>query len=91
MMVNVIPTVDRAKDAGYSSTCIFTRLKTLNLFPVDENRLQQCCTAPHEHCCQQYVAVLLSITTCNNIVDNNVHGVQHNIVESCYLEQSRET
>ena len=60
-----------------------TRVKTLNLFPVDENRLQQCCAAPHEQCCQQHVAVLLSITRCNNIVDNNVHGVQHNIVEAC--------
>ena len=61
----------------------FTRVKTLNLFPVDENRLQQCCAAPHEQCCQQYVTTLLSITRCNNIVDNNVRGVQHNIVEAC--------
>ena len=33
-----------------------TRVKTLNLFPVDENRLEQCCAAPHEQCCQQHVA-----------------------------------
>ena len=55
---------------------IGTRVKTLNLFPVDENRLQQCCAAPHEQCCQQHVATLLGTTRCNNIVDNNVHGVQ---------------
>ena len=61
--------------------CMYTR-KTLNLFPVDENRLQQCCAAPHEQCCQQHVATLFSITRCNNIVDNNVHGVQHNIAEA---------
>ena len=67
---------------NYIAQC-FTRVKTLNLFPVDENRLQQCCAAPHEQCCQQHVATLLSITRCNNIVDNNVHGVQHNIVEAC--------
>ena len=47
----------------------FTRVKTLNLFPVDENRLQQCCAAPHEQCCQQYVTTLLSITRCNKIVE----------------------
>ena len=38
---------------------------------------------PMNFCCQQHVATLLSITRCNNIVDNNVHGVQHNIVEAC--------
>ena len=39
-----------------------------NLFPVDENRLQQCCAAPHEQYCQQYVAILLSvsITKCSS-------------------------
>ena len=63
---------------------IDTRVKTLNLFPVDENRLQQCCAAPHEQCCQQQVAILLSITRCNKIVDDIVHGVPHNIVEACF-------
>ena len=66
----------------------FRRLKTRKLFPAD--RIQQCCAAPHEHCCQQYVTVLSSITSCNNIVDNNVHGVQRNIVEACFINRNRE-
>ena len=42
--------------------CGWKRQKTRKLFPVDENRLQQCCAAPHEHCCQQCCYTLLCLT-----------------------------
>ena len=59
-----------------------TRQKTRKLFPVDENRLQQCCAAPHEQCCQQHVAIL-SITRCNNVVDNIVEACSHQPGTTC--------
>ena len=87
----------RVQGKIYKIYCLFLVLATNILYasyrpatnaqpvlPVDENRIQQCCAAPHEHCFQQHVTVLLSITRCNNIIDNNVCGVQHNIVESCF-------
>ena len=61
-----------------------TRPKTRKLFPVDENRPQQCCAAPNEHYCQQCCYTLLRLTMLQHVVDNIVHGVQHNIVEACF-------
>ena len=34
-----------------------TQPKTYNLFRVDENSLEQCCTAHIVQCCQQYQRV----------------------------------
>ena len=61
-----------------------TRPKTRKLFPVDENRPQQRCAAPHEHYCQQCCYLLLGLTMLQHVVDNIVHSVQHNIVEACF-------
>ena len=39
-----------------------TRVKTHNLFRVDENSLEQCCAAHIVQCCQQYCSALLNLT-----------------------------
>ena len=55
-----------------------TRLRTLNLFPIDEYRIQQCRALQHMN------IVVSNVTT---ILDENVHGVngvQYNIVVSCF-------
>ena len=38
-----------------------TRVKTHNLFTVDENSLEQCCAAHIVQCCQQYCSALLHL------------------------------
>ena len=38
-----------------------TRVKTHNLFRVDENSLEQCCAAHIVQCCQQYCSALLHL------------------------------
>ena len=39
-----------------------TRVKTHNLFRVDENSLEQCCAAHIVQCCQQFCSALLHLT-----------------------------
>ena len=40
---------------------LLTRVKTHNLFRVDENSLEQCCVAHIVQCCQQYCSALLHL------------------------------
>ena len=39
----------------------YTRVKTHNLFRVDENSLEQCCAAHIVQCCQQYCSAFLHL------------------------------
>ena len=47
---------------SFQSGDLIIRVKTHNLFRVDENSLEQCCAAHIVQCCQQYCSALLHLT-----------------------------
>jgi hypothetical protein len=64
-----------------------TRVITLrSLFPVCKYRIEQCRAAPlimkhgRQKCCYD----LLCLTSCNNLVDSHIWGVQHSFVQSWF-------
>ena len=67
--------------AKISTSAIFTRQKTLQLFPVDENWTEQSCAAPHGHGCHQVAATCWPST---NVPYRNLMA-RVGIIEKSYI------